>query len=323
MKKYYKEAIEKECIESMINFGTYYRDDKINYAKMKKYYLMAIERKNTTAMYYMGTYYHEIKINYVKMKRYYLMAIKLGETFSMVALGDYYRDRYDVNKDKMTYYYHNAIKMENYHALLGLGYYYEKEKQYDTMEKYYLEALDRGIIEAAYGLAIYYKKIRNYPKMKEYCTIAIQYKHCGAMTLLGDYYKNIKQKYLKMEKYYMMAIEKGYKCASTNYISYLCEIGAKKRLLEFLFESKDYTLLYESINSYLQTNILDQETENYLLRLLYLNSIDDHPILNLIKRLLTKKMNLIKVHFEYSIYSHGFEEAKTDFTNYCVLMKSN
>jgi len=287
MKKYYLIGIHKEihseldyyCIN---NLGHYYHTIEINYDLMKKYYMINIEAGVSSSMYNLGNYYGKIKKDYVKMKKYYLMAIDKGNLYSMYILGNYYGK---IKKDyvKMKKYYLMAIDEQNYDCLNNLCYYYMNiEKDYDLMKKYHLMAIERG--------------------------------SCINMYNLGKYYENIEINYELMKKYYLMAIECKHDKSMINLVNYYKRNTMVDNLLNLYMDYHIYTPnFYDDVNKYIVDSTITCET------IIKLCQLDQDVLIKLPKiiqyygKMYESKIDLLKLHFEYSVTGEGFKKAKLHF----------
>ena len=155
--------------------GLYYEIIEKNYDEMKKYYFKAVEFNNIEAMNGLSFYYTDIK-NYKEMKKYYLMAIELGDTISMY----------------------------------NLGYYYQRIKNYEEMKKYYLMAFENGNNDGLYYLMEYYSLYNNnnYKELEDILLLYFEKGNKEVIIYLAKYYEKFEIDYDKMEKYYLIGIEK-------------------------------------------------------------------------------------------------------------------
>jgi tetratricopeptide (TPR) repeat protein len=286
MKKYYLKAIDSGDCHAIYNLACYYHDIE-DYDLMKKYYLMAIDKKDTDAMYNIAYYYKKIN-NYDRMKKYYLMAIELNSNIAMYGLGVYYQD-IDEDYDLMKKYYLMAIELNNTQAMTNLANYHQTvDKDYDLMKKYYLMAIEQNNVKAMINLAFYYQIIdKDYDLMKKYYMMVITH-HQKDKTLvkqaknrLINYYKNNKD-IISLIKFYH-------------------NLNMKQKLIMSLSK-------YLSTESSMNTEILD----------IIINLPEDYLItcplsIKLLHNSLNEKINIIDLHFKYSLDGKGFDEARSDF----------
>jgi len=165
-----------------------------------------------------------------------------------------------------------------------LGKYYYRKEDYDKMKKYYLMAIAFNDVMTMYELAIYYHDIENNDlEMEKYYLMAIDY-GCNDTAYLEDYYYN-KNKYNELLKLYLKIQN------SNKMIDLLIYIVGQKN--NMILDTQTIKILY--------TTILPENVPLYL---------------HIIKKLLSKKINLIESHFKYSLNSAGYEEAKKEFYSF-------
>ncbi len=153
--KYYLLAVDLGCIDSMINIGLIYRENKKEWFNMNKYLTMAAEHGSLNAMHLIADYYS--KIGYIEgfplneqeelVIKYYLMAIDLGCEDAMYKLSEYY-----AKKTNPPYTNYTDLKM-----------------------KYLIMAGDNGSVEAMKYLSKHYKNVeKNFDLMLKYLKMAAQ-----------------------------------------------------------------------------------------------------------------------------------------------------
>jgi len=229
--KYYKMAIEKGCVDSMINLGILILNEERHREECEKYFIMAGEKGHTQALYYLALYY-ETEFDYflsdnttktkqhMKIKNAYHRACKTGNIDATFKYGYYYQ-YIDIDYVKMKKYYKIAIKNKHDEAALHLGLYYDSiEKKYDLAKKCYLFAIAHCNIDALYHLGRIFQLEGNHTQMIKYYEDVISFEiredsktkkfiehpQSLAMFQLGSYYCEIKQ-YDLMKKYYTMLIK--------------------------------------------------------------------------------------------------------------------
>jgi len=204
--------------------------------------------------------------------------------------------------------------------LLYMGVYYKTIKNYIEMEKYYLMAIKKGNQDAMYNLAVYYKNIKNYIEMEKYYLMAIEKGNDKAMNNLAVYYEEIKND-IEMEKYYLMAIEKGNRDAMNNLAYYYKNNQYELKLLNLYIlknHNRDEIItLFNKISSSLDLN--DKELFLKLLTEYQFENTDKLCVLlALLVNTLKNNIDIIDLHFIYSIHGKGFEDAKHDYFNRCL-----
>jgi hypothetical protein len=281
---HFKPSVSQEYLY----YGIYYADKK-DYKLMKKYYSECIE-DNSDAMYNLGTYYNRIINDYSKAKKYYLMAIEKHHSTAM---------------NNLAYYY------------------YAIENNHDLMKKYYLMAIENNNIGAMCNLADYYKTLEDYDLMKKYYFMAIENGNSIAMGNLAYYYETIENNYDLMEKYYIDAIEKGNnKFARTRLINYYKnnnDILSSVKLYHKLNMNSDF---FSELSKYFSKYNEVQQLPEILDIILNLseNIIDIAPLsIKIIYKLLKSNINIMDLHFKYSVEGKGFTEAKNDFLNQIMI----
>jgi len=309
----YKEGLE-------LWYGLYHTDVTKNYELMKKYYLIGINKQiHSKSDYYcinnLGNYYQYVEINYDLMKKYYLMNIEAGILSSMFNLGNYYQD-VEINYDLMKKYYLMAIDKGHLYSMYNLGnYYHLVEINYYLMKKYYLMAIDKGHLSSMYNLGKYYQTIEiNYDLMKKYYLMAIDKGHLSSMYNLGKYYQDVEINYDLMKKYYLMGIDKGDLDSMSNLCNYYKNNKMLDNLLNLYIDNHIYTqAFYNDVYKYVLNSTITCET------IIKLCQLDENVVIKLPKiiqyynKVYNSKINLLKLHFEYSLTGEGFSKAKLDF----------
>jgi TPR repeat protein len=220
----------------------------------------------------------------------------------------------------MKKYYLMAIELNNSTAMCNLAFYYDKrENNYDLMKKYYLMAIELNDKRAMFNLGIHYQNIeKNYDLMKKYYLMAIELNNSTAMNNLGYYYQYTEINYDLMKKYYLMAIEIKNNTAMKNLIKYYKKAKEYKLLTYICIKYNkyaDYKLKYIEYVDEEIYNILAEKTEDDLVGAP--NSIKN------IWKLLKSKLNLIKLHFCYTLEGKGYIEAKEDYIKKLNLCSNN
>jgi tetratricopeptide (TPR) repeat protein len=246
------------------------------------------EALNDDEYFYLGVYYCVIEKNYPQTIKCYLKAIEHKNSYAMCCLGHYY---------------------------------YNVEKNYELMEKYYLMAIDFGNNVAMTNLGYYYADIeKNNELMKKYYLMAIDFGNIVAMQNLGYYYQNTEKNYELMKKYYLMAIDQGSKIALRRYCDYL--IAHDKIVKSYKLNIKykhliSRKVLVDNINKLWCHKIFRQKDKKFLLEVMStfeFNSEDDvAPSLLLFSEVVNSKIDIMDLHFDYSMEGKGFIDAKNDF----------
>jgi TPR repeat protein len=281
----------------MNNLAIYYENIKKDYAKAEKYYLMAIEQGNNSAMNNLARHCANIKKDYTNAEKYYLMAIEQGNVNAMNNLANYY-------------------------AII--------KKDYTSAEKYYLMAIEQGNVVAMNNLANYYEKIKqDYTTAEKYYLMAVERGNVVAMNNLASYYAIIKKDYTNAEKYYLMAIEQGNNSAMNNLADHYENNNDLFKLMELCITYHKLLARDRIINIINKIWIikLDNEQNKYLIELLLLLELQPNDniltSLRLFNNLLHQNIDIVKLHFEYTINGKGYENAKQDFLNSVTSTKIN
>jgi len=322
--KYYLMAIKKGDSNAMANLGCYYEEQE-DYENMKKYYLMAIKKGNSNAMCCLGDYYKDQE-DYEIMKRYYFMGIEKGDSYAMYNLGEHYSDKEDY--DNMKIYYLMAIEEGDSDAMYSLGEHYENVEDYHNMKIYYLMAIKEGDLDAMISLGDYYKKQEDYENMKKYylmaCGDSSANKKCDpkAMIKLGNYYKE-QEDFENMKKYCLMALEKdnqqgmelleAHYNEHNDYVNLICLYDRRIHL----DPNYNYKPILVSAFKKLLNSIDTEEIPEKVLKIvinLDLQSFENVPLcLKVIHKSLKYSIDILDLHFKYSLQGKGFEDAKNDY----------
>jgi len=230
----------------------------------------------------------------------------------------YYGLYYKINKDyvKMKKYYLMAIEKGNDIAMYNLAKYYEKTKNNVEMEKYYLMAIEKGNDIVMYKFAIYHYDNKNYIDMEKYYIMAIEKGNDHAMINFANYHYDNKN-YIDMEKYYIMAIEKGNGYGLNRLVEYYKHNQYELKLLSLYIHINHHKIIKLFNKIALQT--LSSEDESQFLELLTTYQFENNDqlctSLKLLLNAIHGQMDLMALHFEYTVHGKGFNEAKADFFN--------
>ena len=234
-----------------------------------------------------GLYHTDVTKNYELMKKYYLIGI---------------------NKQ--------IHSKSDYYCINNLGNYYQYvEINYDLMKKYYLMNIEAGILSSMFNLGNYYQDVEiNYDLMKKYYLMAIDKGHLSSMYNLGKYYQDVEINYDLMKKYYLMGIDKGDLDSMSNLCNYYKNNKMLDNLLNLYIDNHIYTqAFYNDVYKYVLNSTITCET------IIKLCQLDENVVIKLPKiiqyynKVYNSKINLLKLHFEYSLTGEGFSKAKLDF----------
>lgn len=278
-KKKFKPIDDVECYY----VGMYHYIHTSDNCLVKKYFLIAIDQGHVLAMYNLAMFYVKNK-EYANAEKYFLMAIDHGDVASMIQLADMYLYKYDyVDAEK---YYLMAIAHDSVEAMNKLGKLYMNDIVNTSLGiKYHTMAAEKGMIESTSILAKYY-----------------EYKH----------------DYVNAEKYYLLLIKEN--CIIFRVKAYF--LNTKKDpigLLNFCIENREFIdrLSIIRIVVEISTRTLDDKQHESFIK--FLSSFSFLPQDNLPKLLrsltnsLQYNIDMMKLHFEYTVNGKGFNEARDDF----------
>ena len=176
-----------------------------------------------------------------------------------------------------------AIEKGNIRAMASFAYFYDENGNYEEMVKYYLMAIDRGDPGSMFNLALYYdEKCNDYEQMTKYYLMAIENGDPSAMNNLVLHYKQHKMFDDMILLYY--------------------KVGNTKKLIKSLNDlvsRKDQKISPQVLNIIAEVDLTPASPAS--------------PVLQLIHSLLRQKLDIIDLHFKYSLEGKGFQEAKDDF----------
>jgi hypothetical protein len=161
------------------------------------------------------------------------------------------------------------------------------------------------------NLAYYYEsQENNYDPMKKYYLMAIQQNFKFSMHNLAHYYENIEKNYDLMKKYYLMGIDNDYQTKNLLieklefYIKYIDKIK-RKQIIDTI--------------SYIIKIKLNKEDEKKFIDIIMGFKFEIEDNIPFIVRILIEsikyKLDIAKLHFEYSLEGKGYKEAEEDFYN--------
>lgn len=316
MESYYLKAINLGHSPSMECLGSYYNRDGTREIAIK-YWQMGAENKDTDCMLHLARHYGYIDKDFTKMEKYCLMANEHGEPFGLVELSHYY---YDSNKELMLKYLLEAVEKKSSDAIEYLGDYYSAEDDYDLMKKYYIMGADMGDPPCMHKLGDHFRYVeKDYELMKKYYIMGANMGDSYCMYKLGDHFRHVEEDYELMKKYYFMGlnedIDKDVIYSLKEYYDYEYYDNNNNKIplvdkLTFYFKYVKKCPDNININSFhIDKSILELLIETDLTQI----GISDTHILSVMKKLLTDKIDLIDLHFNYQPGSDGCAKAKQDF----------
>lgn len=270
--------------------------------------------------------YYQIAIPYnIKIDN----LLKNGELFEPSSAIDsfclgYYYLFHNENPVLMNFYFTSASEQGFTPATFHLGKYYYVSGYYKLGLAYYKEADQYGDIMSMHDLGWHYYKNGNFKKMKKYYIMSIKNKCVRSMNDLGWYYHEQKQ-FIKMKKYYLMACDNGFEISFNNLVLYYNVYNKSFGLLKLYIKYHEkYNKRKELIN---QFNFVSSEQLSPTQELKFLEitsnfifNNDDKlcSSLKLLNNTIKNKLDLIDLHFKYSITGKGAIEAKKDFLERCI-----
>lgn len=175
-------------------------------------------------------------------------------------------------------------------------YYCEIKKDYEKAEKYYLMVIDEGNIRAIYNLAVYYYKKTDYEQMEKYYLIAIEKDYVEAMKNLEKFY--VKKIYMHDKIFKLFALY-------SKFPNKIDNVDRKNVILviKHLWQGK--------INK-------DQKIKFIKLLLNYDFKENDclPSSLKIFMNIIKNNLNILALHFKYSLNSIGFNDAKKDYISH-------
>lgn len=276
----------------------------------------------------LGLYFSCVKEDHVNAVKYFSMADKnKGNINAMNKMENCY---HDIQKDNETEkYLLIASNRGDGDAVNNLAIYYcDIKRDYDSAEKYFLMAIDKGSIHAMNNLAKYYCNIRkDYDNAEKHFLMAIDKGSIDAMKNLATYYCDIKKDYDKAEKYYLMALT----CADKDNIKdnidvvdnliiyYEDYIKNDIKLLEHLINYQNIIKRQKIIETIKRicNNEINKDLEQKFFDLMIDFEFDDNddipPVLKTLFYSMHYNIDIMDLHFKYSLNGKGFNDAKNDF----------
>lgn len=200
-------------------------------------------------------------------------------------MGCYYYNIRNDNENAMKYFL-MGVEKNDYNSMVNLGVYYRNMGEYENARAYFLMAIEGK--SAKYNMWICYKMEGNYEKMEEYLLMAIKDGCTDSIKPLTDHYK-CRGMNLKLLKLY---INNGTK---------RCKI-------------------IERFNVIANCKLFPDEKNEFLNLLTNFEFNKDDALssgLELLVNMIKDKLNLLDLHFKYTIRGKGYHEAKEDFYERC------
>lgn len=230
-------------------------------------------------MFFYGLYFEEME-DFDNMKKYYLMAIEKGNELAMNNLGMYYYKLEDYEKAKE--YLIQGAEKDGIDCIVNLGTYYNNiEKNLDKAVKQYEIGVEKENVDAMFKLGLVYKKKKDYENMMKYFTMVFEKGDDDEKEILEDHLSDKKKFNILGDLYFRL------------------ELYLK---LQHLIE--DMIFSEEKITPKI-IELIEKSGEHF--------DENCHPFLQSYYKLLKSKVDLMKLHFDYSEQGKGYHEAKKDF----------
>ena len=317
---------EDEMIARLKNIILEMHDEYIpidNHESLTKIYNLYVnstrfEPSNGIECVYMGTYCYFKQADFDGTIYFYEKGAAYGSVDAMYCAGKFYCDN-TINQEKTIKYFGMAIGHGHTPSMNDLAMYYHEEKDHANAIKYFQMSISHGSKTSLNNYAMYNVEQRKYTEAKKYFIMAIDNGCNVAMLNYAFHCQHIDYNMEEALKYMHMALEHG-------------NMGAFSILGEHYRHSRDYIKLIELCTSYhhmadrkdvigsityLGGSILNSiESEKFLMLLTVFEIKPNDKLtssLELLIKTLKQKIDLIDLHFKYSIQGKGFEDAKTDF----------
>lgn len=281
--------------------GYYYQYYSVDHTKAENCYLMAcdIEKNNIFVMKNLGYYYFSIQ-NIEQGEKYYLMAFgsrSEGDINAILALA---YDYYDINREKAEKYLqqYSEIGLEKNPREVSFNlakYYHYTKKNMDLAEKYYLVTIENGNDKVIMEVVNYYVSNKNYEKATKYYLIAAKK---GNVDVLNTLTSGSGFWLSKINEYYNDDMFDVFK---------LCIQYQEHIKLENVC-TIIYALWFHMLKAEQKEEFID------LISKIKINNDEKIPfILEMLIKLTNYNLDIMKLHFDFSLNGLGYEDAKKDF----------
>ena len=272
--------------------------------------------------FYLG-YYHLINNkDPVSMHYYFTLASEQGCKIANFYMGGYYHSS-GYHKLGLAYY-KEAVMYGDIVSMHDLGWLYYKNGKFEKMEKFYIMAIENECVRSMHDLGWLYYKNGKFEKMEKFYIMAIENQCVRSMNDLGWHYYEQKQ-FVKMKKYYLMACDNGFEMSFNNlviyYDTYNKQFGLFKLYIKYHERFNNRKELIDIFNS-ISSQQLSAKRELKFLEIIsnFTFNNDDNicSSLKLLNSTIKNKLDLIDLHFDYSVAGKGAIEAKKDFLERCI-----
>lgn len=174
----------------------------------------------------------------------------------------------------------------------------------EQVEKYYLMGAKKGLSDIMMQYAMLNKKRGNIILMKKYAAMAFEYGTIETMPQLLHYYSECWDS----------------RWPDANKCQEILDLYLNNKIVQ---ASVKRSCLIQTINNYSMLNNCDTEMKHKFMNFLIEFEFKESDKLNMSIALLIStaksKISLIKLHYEHTINGKGYNEAKEDFINRCML----
>jgi len=222
-------------------------------------------------------------------------------------------------------------------AMYILGNHYREQKDYENMLKYYQMACDKGEhSRAAIFIGVHYHNKKDYDKAFEYYTLALKFnKNNKIATFNMGLIYSIRGDKKNMEKYYLESLksDKNYNKPFNELVKFYKEDNDDVPLINlYRMLNKDKEIaqcIINLLNKDNQDNKDNQEKLKVILDCLKEVDIDLEKVkgiqiptwLRILQSAIKENIEVLDLHFRYSLEGKGFDEAKNDFYERITNMK--
>ena len=324
--KYFLMGVKHGNYAAMYNLiGLYSRIDKtdLDLDSADKYFLMATNTKCDLLMYNLAKLYDE-KRKHEKAEKYYLMAIQHGNIDAMIQLADMYvllkKSTNYVDIEKYYLIAMNTLKNTTIIKKLAHFYMYTNGDKINGI-KYYTMAANNEDYESICVLANHYKRIDDYVNAEKYFILMTKKNHCDFCEL-QSFFIDIKKDPVGLLKICIENPEFGDTCRIKKIIKdtsilKLDPVG----LINFCIENKEFVNRVDLIKMIKKIFIFKLDEQQHKTFVEFLSSFDFLPedkvskMLRTLANSLRYHIDIMKLHFEYTVNGKGFKEAQNDFLN--------
>ena len=229
--EWYRRAVEKGHVGSMLALGTYYEKEK-RHDEAAECLKLAAERNSAEAQLRLGDHYRSglgVKKDLAEALKWYRFAAEKNSAGAQLRLGDHYRSGLGVKKDlaEAVKWYRLAAEKEYPEAQIRLGYCYYRglgvKKDLTEAVKWFVRGGKTADPAVKYLLGNCFchglGTEKNIPEAAKWYRLAAEKGHTEAQYLLGHCYHHglgVKMDMDEAAKWYRLAAEKGHTEAQFN-----------------------------------------------------------------------------------------------------------